>query len=124
MDKIYKDNHGADLTFARVRGILNQGLYIETIKTLRCITSWGLREAKDAVDQNCSYKNVHGSMAIDYDRAVKYFEQFFKPSTEGLLETLKIAIDHWETLGYASPVKACEAILINFGLEVMHPARG
>ena len=80
-----------------------------------------LKEAKDAIDQNCAKRNPQGQMYIDYSSAVAYFEPFFKPDTKGLLEALTCAIDNWETLGFDSPVKACEKVLINFGASIHAP---
>ena len=121
MQKSYKAYNGTDLTFERVKFILNQGNYIEAIKTYRSITGAMLKEAKDAIDQNCANRNEGGQMHIEYNRAVNFFAQFFKPDTKGLLKALECAIDNWETLGFDSPVKACEKVLINFGASIHAP---
>lgn len=112
---IYKNYDGSDLTFDKVQMILGRGNYIEAIKTYRTITGKMLKESKDAIDNNCAFKNAVGHMSIDYTRSIKFFEQFFKPSSDGLLEALTCAIENWEVLGYDAPVKACQAVLNNFG---------
>ena len=120
--KIYKNSDGSDLTLDKVMTILGRGNYIEAIKTYRTIHGSMLKESKDAIDNNCAYKNALGQMTIDYSRSVRYFEKFFKPSSDGLLEALECAVENWEVLGYDTPVLACQAVLNNFGAPVYSPA--
>jgi len=75
----------------------------------------GLKEAKDAIDALIASRDLNnGNTNLDYEKGVKFFEQYFNTEEMKLKKAMECAIDNWVVMNYASAVQSCQAVLNNF----------
>lgn len=117
MENVYKGYNDQKITFDSIKDGLRQSLYISTIRDLRYISKMGLKEAKDKIDAACAIRATDGSITLDYEKGVKFFEQYFKTEESNLKKAMGCAIDNWEVMGFSSAVQACQTILNNFNVK-------
>lgn len=117
---------------------------IMAIKYLRYVSGMSLKEAKDAIENNCCiYDGTSRFYTLDYGKLIAFFQTWLKPiptqeeieasisrkavedyifeqnqivvnRKHKLLKAFQCAIENSEVLGYKTDIDACQAILNNF----------
>ena len=129
MKKFYYDNNTV-ITPDWLRATAMSRQKIPLIKALRTVSNLGLKEAKDAIEGDCSWTE-NDICLIDPERTVEYFSKFIGPfptpeeiaslniekndanETKAIVLGMECICANWQILGFRTKLDGCRTVLEN-----------